>query len=75
MVCPPKPTNCCSSTSLSCAPVKVWVTTRLLNGWTVNASPYVTSPGASPPGESAYASRRRMPPGFISAIWAPFAWV
>src|SRR5947207_9823351 len=51
VVCPPNPANCCSSTSLSCAPVYDCVTTRLLNGCTAKHSPYVTSPGASPPVE------------------------
>src|SRR6266540_2448296 len=72
-VWPPKPTNCCSSTFFSCAPVNVWVTTRLLNGWTAKHSPKVTSPGASPAGEFAKINEVRIPPGFIRAICAPAA--
>src|SRR6266699_646354 len=51
LTCPKHPPNCCSSTSFSCWPVKAWVTTRLLNGWTVKASPKLICPGASPHAE------------------------
>jgi hypothetical protein len=41
-----------------------------LNGWTVNASPYVTSPATSPPEDCSASKSARMPPGFINAMTA-----
>src|SRR6266508_442772 len=64
--------NCCSSRRRIMSPVIVLVTRLLPKGCTVNASPYVTSPTASPPPDMSLASRSaRMPPGFMNASWAP----
>src|SRR5918995_1291091 len=64
------PQNCSSSILSICAPVRVSVCRMLPNGWTVNASPNVTTPSPSPAGLDANVSDPRTPPGFMNATTA-----
>ena len=50
--------------------MNVFVVTMLLNGWTLNASPYVTTPSPSPAADDANVRSARTPPGFIRAMSA-----
>ena len=55
------------------SPVIVFVTRVLPNGCTVNASPYVTSPGPSLPATwplTRKPTSPRIPPGFMNATFA-----
>ena len=68
---PRQPANCCSSMSRSCAALRLIVTSELRKGWTVNASPKVTSPSRSAPLARQVKPGLRMPPGLVNANCAP----